>query len=244
MLLLHHGLGSVRAWKNQTPAFVAAGWQVVAYDRWGYGRSDPRPAFAVDFLQSDAEEACQLMDELGFDQADVVGHSDGGSLAILLAAARPERIARLVLVAAHIDREAATLDGLRQVAADIRSQPLRAILRREHGSKAETLAQAWVNRWLDPAMEGMSLASVLPQVQCPTLVIQGDRDEHATPQHARRIARGIPASELWLISGVGHMPTHEIPDEFNARVLAFLGRPSDRHPTGLVESSATGVPGR
>ena len=43
VVLLHHGLGSVQAWKAQTQALVQAGYRVVVYDRWGYGKSDPRP---------------------------------------------------------------------------------------------------------------------------------------------------------------------------------------------------------
>lgn len=241
VLLLHHGLGSVRAWHKQIPALTSAGWRTLAYDRWGYGRSDPRPAFAPEFLRDDAGEAVHLLDQLGLNPIAVVGHSDGGSLALLLASAYPERVERLVVVAAHIDREAATLDGLHSLAQAIHAQPLKGGLRREHGEKADALAQAWVERWLDPSMHALTLEPVLAEIRCPTLVIQGELDEHATPEHARRIARGIAGSELWLIPGVGHVPLHEIPEPFNARLLEFLNRPMGPLSAGLVESSASGA---
>lgn len=238
VLLLHHGLGSVRAWKMQIPSLAAAGWRVVAYDRWGYGRSDSRPGFPPEFLQADACEALQLLDLLGLERVSIVGHSEGGSLGLVLASAHPDRVERLVLVAAHIDREAETLQGLQALAQAIHAQPLKGGLRREHGPKADSLAQAWVERWLDPAAEGLSLSPVLASIRCPTLVIQGELDEHASPEHARRIARGIAGSELWLIPGVGHMPIHEIPEQFNARLIEFLGRPGNLETTGLVQSLA------
>ena len=226
MLLLHHGLGSLRSWRKQIPALAAAGWRTLAYDRWGYGRSDARPAFAPQFLRTDADEAIRLLDHLGLERVAVVGHSDGGSLGLLLAAEYSQRVERLVLVAAHIDRESATLEGLHTLAHDIRRQPLLGRLRREHGPKADALAQSWVDHWLDPEVADQTLEPLLDHVRCPTLVVQGELDEHATPDHARRIARGIPGSELWLIPGAGHMPLQEVPEEFNGRLLAFLGQPS------------------
>jgi pimeloyl-ACP methyl ester carboxylesterase len=237
VLLLHHGLGSLRTWKKQIPALTAAGWRTLAYDRWGYGRSDARPAFSPDFLRDDAGEAVRLLDQLGLERVRVVGHSDGGSLALLLASGHPERVERMVVVAAHIDREAATLDGLRALAQAVESQPLKGGLRREHGAKADDLARAWLARWLDPAMAGLTLQPALASIHCPTLVIQGELDEHATPDHARRIAAGIAGSELWLIPGVGHMPLHEVPGAFNARLLEFLGRSDASDSLALVESS-------
>ena len=50
---------------------------------------------------------------------------------------------------------------------------------------------------------------ILRQIGCPTLVVQGEADEHATPQHARDIADGIPGAELWLVPGAGHMLPQE-----------------------------------
>jgi len=226
VVLLHHGLGSLRAWRRQIPALAAAGWRTLAYDRWGYGRSDERPAFEPQFLRTDADEAIHLLDHFGLERVAVVGHSDGGSLGLLLAAEHAQRVERLVLVAAHIDRESATLDGLHTLAQDIRRQPLLGRLRREHGPKADALARSWVAHWLDPEVADQTLEPLLGQIRCPTLVVQGEQDEHATPDHARRIARGIAGSELWLIPGVGHMPLQEIPEAFNDRLLAFLGRPN------------------
>lgn len=234
VVLLHHGLGSTAAWRKLVPFLTAAGWRVLAYDRWGYGRSDPRPGFAWDFLRQDAVEALTLLDALGLARVSLVGHSDGGSIALLMAAEHPERIERLVSIAAHIYFEPVTGGGVQSIAKAAAQSPLREALAREHGEKAPALVAAWTARWLDPRMRSLSLTDELRRVVCPTLVVQGELDEHATRQHAIDIARGITGAELWLVDGAHHMLPQERPDEFNRRVLAFLGAV----PPAKVDSSS------
>jgi 3-oxoadipate enol-lactonase len=62
----------------------------------------------------------------------------------------------------------------------------------------------------------------LRNIRCRVLVVQGLEDEHATPQHARDLAGAIPAAELWLVPGAGHMLPREQPEVFNPRLLGFL----------------------
>ena len=227
VVLLHHGLGSTASWRKQVPALTAAGWSVLAFDRWGYGQSDARPAFALDFLRCDGEETLALLDSLGLERVSLVGHSDGGSIALLLAAEHPERVVRLITVAAHIYFEPVTGGGVASIAAAAGQSPLREALAREHGDKAPSLVSSWTARWLDPSMRSLSLTDELSHIVCPTLVIQGELDEHATRQHAIDIARGIPGAELWLVPGGHHMLPQEQPVVFNRRMLTFLGAPSE-----------------
>lgn len=222
--LLHHGLGSVRSWRQQIPALCEAGWEVLVYDRWGYGRSDPRPGFDERFLQQDAREAFILIDSLAIDRSALIGHSEGGSIALIMAAMHPERIASLVIVAAHIYYEEKMSAGLRSIAEQVQIPPLSSTLEREHGDRAEKLARMWIQHWLKSDTSQLEMSDMLEEISCPTLVIQGELDEHATPQHARDIADGVQSGELWMIPGGGHMPPHEIPEEFNKRVLEFLDR--------------------
>jgi pimeloyl-ACP methyl ester carboxylesterase len=223
LTLLHHGLGSVRSWRRQIPALSKAGWEVFAYDRWGYGRSDPRPEFADRFLMQDALEAIHLLDLLGIDRTALMGHSDGGSIALLMAAMQPVRFPHLVVIAAHIYYEEKMRAGLLSIAGEANRPPLSIALMREHGDRAEELADMWIKHWLESDPGSLEMSDQLAQISSPTLVIQGELDEHATPQHARDIATSVQHGELWLVPEVGHMPPHEIPEEFNRRVLDFLG---------------------
>jgi pimeloyl-ACP methyl ester carboxylesterase len=224
VLLLHHGLGSIRAWNRQLGALVHAGWNVLVYDRWGYGRSDPRPEFKDHFLESDADEALGLLESFGIQQVNLVGHSDGGTIALMLAADYPQLVERLVVVAAHIYIEPKMEKGLGAIAQTLENMVFIQALGRQHGEKAESLARAWVDHWYRVGQHGLDITHLLPKVECPTLVIQGEMDEHATPKHAHDIAESVKNAQLWLIPGVGHMPPHEVPENFNQIVLGFLER--------------------
>jgi pimeloyl-ACP methyl ester carboxylesterase len=222
IVMLHHGLGSIRSWKRQIPVLAENGYNVLVYDRWGYGRSDPRPAFETYFLHHEAEEAIYLLERLGINQASFIGHSDGGSIAIILAARFPEITQSLILVAAHIYVEPKMEDGLRLIKMASQQPPFSTALEREHSTRAQTLVQSWLNCWNQHGPQTLDLANELRAVKCPTFVIQGENDEHATPQHAEDIAGGINQAALWLIPNVGHMPPQEHSTEFNRRMIHFL----------------------
>ena len=73
-------------------------------------------------------------------------------------------------------------------------------------------------------MESLSwdMRPILSHIHCPVLVVQGEQDEHATPQHAKDIAEAIPGAELWLLPGAGHMFPQENAALINPRLLQFL----------------------
>lgn len=230
VVFLHHGLGSTRAWKLQTPAFTAAGWQTLAYDRWGYGRSSPRPALDLPEFATDVADLAALLDDQGLDRVALVGHSDGGTVALYFAARFPGRVSALVTVAAHIYLEATMLPGmlaLRQ--AFEHDERFRQGLQRAHGDMLDSVFRNWYEGWVRAEHLAWDMRPMLSGVRCPTLVIQGELDEHATPQHARHLAAAVADGHLWLIPGVGHMPAQDRPDEFNRRALEFL-EPFRRRP--------------
>ena len=228
LLLLHHGFGSIRSWRRQISAFTNAGWRVLVYDRWGYGKSEIRPCFEQSFLLHDAEEAHALLNHLGIHRLSLLGHSDGGSIALLMASASPDQIERMVVVAAHIYFEPKMLSGLEMISETSKQPPFSKALDREHGDRARHLVDSWVQHWMESEPQELDIRERLPKISCPTLVIQGEFDEHATPQHAVDISEGVQNGQLWLIPDVHHMPPHEIPEEFNEGVLRFLAtqRPS------------------
>jgi pimeloyl-ACP methyl ester carboxylesterase len=102
VVLLHHGLGSTRAWRRQVPALVQAGYRVINYDRRGYGGSDVRERIDVPWFEDDQADLRMLLDAYGIESAALVGHSDGGTIALYFAACHPQRVSRLATVAAHI----------------------------------------------------------------------------------------------------------------------------------------------
>jgi pimeloyl-ACP methyl ester carboxylesterase len=223
VVLLHHGLGSVRAWREQIPALVEAGYYVIAYDRWGYGGSDPRPSLDVPGFTDDLADLEKLLAQLGLDKVALVGHSDGGTIALYMAARYPERVNCLVTVAAHIYVEPEMQPGILGIRRAFETdRHFRKGMQYAHSEKFEAVFDHWFNGWYQADCLAWDIRPLLARIDCPTLVVQGEQDEHATPQHARDIANEISGAELWLVPKANHMLPQEQPILFNARLLQFL----------------------
>lgn len=224
VILLHHGLGSVASWRAQMPELLKAGFQVIAYDRWGYGRSDGRTALSMPHFSEDIADLLTILDCFKVEQTAIVGHSDGGTIALLLSATEPQRITSLVTIAAHIYIESQMGQSIETIRETYQNDArFQDGLRRMHGDKVDAVFYGWYNGWTQPGIIDWDISPCLPQIGCPTLVVQGALDEHASAQHAVDIAQGVPAGELWIVPGVGHMVPQEAPDVFTSRLVDFLG---------------------
>src|SRR5512143_1178818 len=115
VILLHHGLGTVKAWSRQVTNLVETGYRVLAYDRWGYGRSDPRDGLDLPAFTTDLDDLLCLMDQLDIPQAALMGHSDGGTIALYFATQQPKRVRCLITIAAHIYLEPKMVPGILEV---------------------------------------------------------------------------------------------------------------------------------
>ena len=223
VILLHHGLGSVQAWQAQLPALLQASCRVIVYDRWGYGRSSPRPALDLPTFAADVVELRALLGYLDIPHAALVGHSDGGTLALYYAAQYPEQAACLATIAAHIYVEPSIPPGVMAVGEQYQNNArFRQGLHRLHGEQVEQTFHNWYDGWC--ALEGMDwdMRPLLAGIACPVLVVQGMKDEHATPQHAYDIAAAIPAAELLLLHNARHMLPQEHAAAFNQKLVQFL----------------------
>ncbi len=225
VILLHHGLGSVASWRAQLPDLLEAGFQVIVYDRWGYGKSDGRDALSMPHFSEDIADLLAILDRFEIERTALVGHSDGGTIALLLAAAEPHRITSLVTIAAHTYIEPKMGPGIETIREtyqqDVR---FREGLRRMHGDKVDAVFYGWYNGWTQLDHIDWDIRSCLSQIECPTLVVQGAADEYATTQHPANIAQAVLAAELWIVPGVGHMVPQEAPEVFTLRLLEFLGK--------------------
>ena len=223
VVLLHHGLGAVKAWKGQIQPFADAGYRIITYDRWGYGGSDPRDHLSLPYFEEDLSDLEVMLDSLNVEQVALVGHSDGGTISLYFAAQNPTRVTCMVITAAHIYVEAKMIPGIHSIhQAFTHDARMRAGLQRLHGDKVDSVFQGWYQGWLQPEHINWDMRPILSRIACPTLVVQGMEDDHATPKHAQDIAAEIPNADLWLKLGAGHMLPQDIPEEFNKRVMRFL----------------------
>lgn len=231
IVLLHDSLGCIALWRD-FPAQLAqaTGRAVIAYDRLGFGQSDPHPAklppsFVFDEAQHDFR---RVREALGFDRFIAFGHSVGGGMAVACAAAYPQACVALITESAQAFVEERTLAGIRAAREGFAQASQFERLARYHGDKTAWVLSAWIDTWLAPDFADWSLDDFLPQVTCPTLVIHGSEDEFGSAQHPRRIAAGVagPAT-LHLLDGVGHVPHREQSEPLLALIAEWLANLSD-----------------
>jgi pimeloyl-ACP methyl ester carboxylesterase len=225
IILLHHGLGSTQAWKEQIPVLVQAGYRVITYDRWGYGQSQPRDrSINPEFLE-DVEDLRVLTENFIASTFILLGHSDGGTIASYFAANFPDRVACLISVASHIYVEPKMETGIRGVKNIFeKNARFREGLHQLHGDKYEQVFNNWYEGWLKPDNIRWDMRPELHKITSQAFIIQGMEDEHATPQHARDMATAISRAELWLVPDVGHMFPQDQPEMFNRQIVSFLER--------------------
>lgn len=226
IVMLHDSLGAVALWRDFPAALCAAtGRGIIAYDRLGYGRSDPAPGpQPLDFIAAEADGAfARVCAALGIERFVVLGHSVGGGMAVHVAARQPARCAALVTMAAQAFVEDRTRAGILEAQAVFADPQQVERLARYHGDKARWVLGAWIDTWLSPAFDTWSLDAVLGGVACPALIMHGDEDEYGSVAHPRRIAEGIGAhARLEVMDDTRHMPHRERPDVVIDRIAAFL----------------------
>lgn len=223
ILLFHDSLGCIELWRGFPERLaMATGRRVVAYDRLGFGRSDPHPGkLGVGFVADEADTVVpQLCDQLGIADFIACGHSVGGGMAIETAARWPERCRALVTIAAQSFIEERTLAGIRMAERDFQAPDNLARLARYHGDRTPWVLDAWIGTWLSPAFADWNLDQPLAGVRCPVLAVHGEDDEYGSTHHPRRIAEG--RGEALILAGIGHVPHREAEGVLLQAIARFL----------------------
>lgn len=226
VVFLHDGLGCISLWRDLPDRLCASlGREGLVFDRLGFGRSDERPAppgpryLAVEA----AERLPEVLRQAGIARPVLFGHSDGGSIALLFAAAFPEVPAAVVSIASHVFIEEVTLAGIEDAVREWHATDLPARLSRHHGGKAEAVFRGWSETWRDPGFRGFSAVETIRSVRCPVLVLQGEKDEYGTVAQVEAIAAAVsgPARSV-VLPGLGHFPHREDPGRVLAETERFL----------------------
>ena len=211
LVFLHEGLGCVTMWRD-FPAKLAdaTGCGALIYSRLGYGRSDPcqlpRP---VRFMHDEGLDVLpQLLVVAGIRECILIGHSDGGSIAIVYAGGTPAPPLRgLITEAAHVFCEALTRQSIRSAKDAFLNGDLRAKLKKYHQSNTDCAFWGWNGAWLHPDFVDWNLEEYLPGIRVPMLAIQGEDDEYGTPDQVDAIARQAGAGvQVLMLPDCGHSP--------------------------------------
>lgn len=227
IIFLHDGLGSIGQWKD-FPQVLCEKLQLPAlvYDRYGHGKSERlaekrNPSYlhdeALKFLPD-------LLSGLGIENPLILlGHSDGGAIALLYASHFPDRVKVVITEAGHVFVEEEMKVGIRQAVEVYESGKLRPLLEKYHGDNTETVFYGWADIWLSNEFTSWSIEDCLGSITAPVLAIQGEGDEYGHLRQPKPIADKAsgPSKECW-IGDCGHIPHHQQRERVMAEITEFV----------------------
>jgi len=226
LVFLHEGLGSVSMWRD-FPAKVAqaTGHAAVVYSRYGNGMSEPlHEERKVDYMHVEALQSLpELLEKLGVEEPILVGHSDGGSIALIHAAAHDE-VKGAVVMAPHVFVEDLSVKSIAEAKVTFETTDFAHKLARHHADPGKTF-RGWNDIWLHPDFRSWNIEEVLPRVHCPVLAIQGFDDQYGTMAQLEAIAKqmGGPV-ELLRLADCSHSPHRDQPGVVIEAISRFVGR--------------------
>jgi pimeloyl-ACP methyl ester carboxylesterase len=218
LLMIHGNNGDMSAFAHNIPYF-AAHYKVILADSRSQGRSlDPDHPLNFEMM---ADDFAALLDAMHIDSAYVIGWSDGGINALLLAIRHPAKVKKLVATGANLwsspDAFAPGLwDQQALYAASLQKPPTTA--------KEQNDRKLFLLDWQEPHI---TLAQ-LHTIQAPSLIMAGDHDAISL-SHTLLIYQNIPHANLWIVPNSGHPTLIEHADEFNHKVDAFFTQPFTDH---------------
>jgi len=212
IVMLHEGLGSVALWRDFPAAVHAAtGLPVLVYSRWGYGKSEPiaqgpRP---VDYMNPEGRAVLpELLATLGVARPILLGHSDGGSIALIHAGSgvAPQPIG-VITMAAHVFVETVSTISIAKARVAYEESDLRAKLARFHDD-VDGAFYSWNCTWLLPDfIRGFNIEADVSRARCPITAIQGAEDEYGTTKQLDSIReKSQGRAEIVLLPQCRHSP--------------------------------------
>lgn len=222
LLVLHPNGGNIAVMSPQIAHFSTKR-RVIAVDNRGHGKT-PAGDTPLNYRVI-ARDMIGLLDHLDIEQTDILGWSDGGILALLIAIEQPERVRKMVIMGANLDP-----GGAYQWARDdLAKRRARAAEKLAAGDKSAD----WnleIQRF-DLMLEQPDIAAAdLAKITAPVLVVAGDKDV-IKPEHTQLIFESLPKAHLCIIPGATHMLPNTRPKTFNSFSERFLVQPFRRDDT-------------
>jgi len=228
VLLLHDGTGSSLSLNHrETATLVDWLWQrkcrVVTFDLRGHGQSSRVRQLDQDWYQSSADDARAVLDDLGVDEATVIGVGDGAVVALKLAIRHPQCVTAVVADGARVRLTPALAAG-RNPKGKRLSDQWRQLLEQMHGADhVDALMEAYAGLMdrlaADPADH---YCGNLGSVRCPVMLLACDDDRFDLPKHGRQLAAMLPDARLQTVGGAGQVLLWSDAAAFRAAVQPFL----------------------
>ena len=209
LVFLHEALGSIGQWKTfPVELCEQLGLCGIVYERQGHGKSSPFTterderylhSYAFEELPAFLESAVDADQKFVF-----VGHSDGGTIALLYASKFPQNVLGIVTMAAHVINEPETIAGIQPTIDAFTAGKLDG-LRNFHGTKTDALFFAWANIWRDERFRNWDIVAEIG-ADIPGLFIQGEDDQFGTTKQLMCILETYKNGTPLIIEGCGHHP--------------------------------------
>lgn len=224
LIFLHEALGSVSLWRDFPQQLCQAlGYNGLVYDRKGHGLSDPMDkARDKNYLHEEAlVDLKGIIDLFDIQQPVLVGHSDGGTIALIYAAHFPTYA--VITAAAHSYVERMGAGGIQSAIEQFEQTVFREKLQKYHGDKTDALFYAWADTWLSADFADWEINSLLSQIQAPSLLLQGENDPYASQQHLFDMASHMGSNATaMLVENCGHMPHLQAKDKTLQLMTEFI----------------------
>lgn len=226
IIFLHEGLGSVAMWRDWPHRLCReTGRPGIVYSRRGYGRSDPVPdvrgsgRLAPDYMHREALEVLPaLLDELGVERPVLLGHSDGGTIALIHASHFP--VGACVVMAPHVIVEDVSVRSIAEAREAFLQGGLRDRLARYHAD-VDCAFWQWNDIWLSEAFRSFDIRADCRRISAPVLALQGEDDPYGSMRQIDEIApKGL--FETVKLPACGHSPHRDQPDATTEAVARFL----------------------
>lgn len=239
VVLLHGWLNSWDVWRPTMLALSdTARYRIYALDFWGWGESDKKKAKFT--LSSYASMVVQFMDAMGLDDAPVIGHSMGGTVALTVALDFPNRVEKVAVVGSPIlgtslnlllelaGREAIAnlvwripymLDFVIWMTLARDGDETYSMIRRD---VTRTTMEAFFHSIDD--LRRVDLRPRLGEIKMPALGLFGRRDNIVHPNQADVMAQGIPQAWIEVMQNSRHFPMRDEPERFLAILSQFLAQ--------------------
>jgi len=209
LVFLHEGLGCVAMWRDFPEKLCQeVGLNGFVYSRQGYGASDPIPLpRPVEYMHHEGLNVVSpVLDAAGISSTILIGHSNGGSIAIIHAGAvKDPRVKAIILIAAHIFNEEVTVNSIAKAKIAYETTDLRQGLTKYHGDNVDCAFRGWNDIWLHADFWHWNIEEFLPGIDVPSLVMQGADDQYGSVAQVNAIEAGLNClTETVIIEGAKH----------------------------------------
>ena len=215
LLLIHGNGGSISTFKGNIP-FFADKYKVIVADSRSQGKSlDGKDSLSYEMM---ADDYAALLDSNHVDSADVIGWSDGGIDALLLAIRHPEKVRMLASSGANLWPDSTAIDPKIWMDEEKEFAQLKPLNKESAAERVKR--KLFLLDWSQPHIP----LSLLHNIKCPALIMCGDHDMIRT-NHTRLIYKNIPRANLWIVENSGHATLFEHRRKFNSNIDEFFSNP-------------------